>query len=164
MNTQSDWSSENHFHGPAEPPPAGGPGQSEPGGLIPPWSVPPGLLNVSRSAAWREAHADDLAEEDADQHDRWPAEQPTYQSPDMRAAEQDAWPAEQQADVRSDVRADEQGGWPGVAPPAGWFLRRPGEGGSSPEPARDDPAASAAEDGYDAGDRASLAGEWFSPS
>ena len=105
MNTQSDWSSENHFHGPAEPPPAGGPGQPEPGGLIPPWSVPPGLLNVSRSAAWREAHADAQAEEDADQHDSWPAEQPTYQSPDMRAGEQDAWPAEQ--------RADEQDAWPG---------------------------------------------------
>jgi len=61
------------------------------------------------------------------------------------------------------MRAAEQDGWPGVAPPAGWFLRRPGEGGSLPEPARDRPVASTAEDGYDRGGEATLSGEWFSP-
>ena len=183
MNTQSNWSSENHFHGPAEPPPADAPGQSGPGGPVPSWSVPPGLLNVSRSAAWREAHADALDEaedpgnaidEDADEQDSWPApraEQPGGEPVGKRADEQDAWPAipadEQgawSAEQRADLRADEQEGWPGVAPPAGWFLRRPGEGGSSPVPARLDPAASAAEDSYHAGDQPSLTGEWFSPS
>ena len=194
MDTQSNWSSENHPHDPAEPPTAGAPGEPGSGGPIPPWSVPPGLLNVSRSAAWREAHADALdeaedpsaaADEPADDQDGWAAV-PSAEVPAV-PAEQDAWPAvpaaqgawpavpaaqgawpavpaAQSAD--QSLRADlgEQGGWPGVAPPAGWFLRRPGEGGSLPEPVRDYPDASAAEDGYYADEGAALPGEWFSPS
>src|SRR5580693_3589734 len=135
MDTQSDWSSEDRYQASGQTPPAGAPGRAGPGGPVPPWSVPPGLLNVTRSAAWREAHADALGEADdpgdaADEQAGQPAD------------EQDAW------------SANEQDSWPGVAPPAGWFLRRPGENDPSPAPARDDLAASVTE---------GAAGEWFSP-
>jgi hypothetical protein len=167
MDTQSDWSSEDRYQASGQTPPAGAPGQTGPGGLVPPWSVPPGLLNVTRSAAWREAHADALDEADdpgnaVDQQ----AGQPIDEQYAWSADEQAEQPADEQADHPADEQADqpahehdawsanEQDSWPGVAPPAGWFLHRPGESDPSPEPARDDSAARAIED---------AAGEWFSP-
>jgi len=175
MDTQSDWSSEDRYQASGQTPPAGAPGQTGPSGLVPPWSVPPGLLNVTRSAAWREAHADALDEADdpgnaadeqagqpideqyawsaAEQADQPADEQagrPAHEQADQPAHEHDAWPANEH-DAWS---PNEQDSWPGVAPPAGWFLHRPGESDPSPEPARDDSAARAIED---------AAGEWFSP-
>src|ERR1700733_3907280 len=165
MDTQSDWSSEDLYQAPGQAPPAGAPDQTGSGGLVPSWSVPPGLLDVTRSAAWRDAHAGALDEADdpanmPDEQHAWSAGE-KYARP---AGEQYARPADEQAGQPADTRdawpADEQDAWPGVAPPAGWFLHRPGESDPSPDPARDDPAASATED---AADEDSLAGEWFSP-
>jgi hypothetical protein len=197
MDTQSNWSSEDRYQASGQTPPAGVPDPTGSGGLVPSWSVPPGLLDVTRSAAWRDAHADALDEADdpanmpdeqyawsadeqadqpADTRDAWPAHeqagQPAHEQHAWSADEQHAWsvgeqyarPADEQAGQPADTRdawpADEQDAWPGVAPPAGWFLHRPGESDPSPDPARDDPAASATED---AADEDSLAGEWFSP-
>jgi hypothetical protein len=183
MDTQSDWSSEDRYQASGQTPPAGAPGQTGPGGPVPPWSVPPGLLNVTRSAAWREAHADALGEADdpgdaADEQAGQPADEQYTWSADEQAGqpadEQYTWSADEQAGPPADEQytwsADEQAGqpaheqdawsaneqdsWPGVAPPAGWFLRRPGENDPSSAPARGDLAASVTED---------AAGEWFSP-
>src|ERR1700689_4609028 len=103
MDTQSDWSSEDRYQAPGQTPPAGAPGQTGPGGLVPPWSVPPGLLNVTRSAAWREAHADALDEADdpgnaADEQ----ADQPIDEQYAWSADEQYAWSADEQADQPGD--------------------------------------------------------------
>ncbi len=154
MDTQSNWSSEDGFHGPEDASPGAAPGQAGqagpdgpdgPDGMVPPWSVPPGLLNVTRSAAWREAHAEVL--DDAGN------------------------PASEQASAYTGGQPGAQDAWPGVAPPAGWFLRRPGDSdlspGSAGRPARYDLPASAVEherDEHGEHDETSLAGEWFSPA
>src|SRR5580704_8315325 len=123
MDTQSDWSSEDRYQASGQTPPAGAPGQTGPGGPVPPWSVPPGLLNVTRSAAWREAHADALGEADdpgdaADEQATWSADEQAGQPAD----EQYTWSADEQAGQPAHEQdawsANEQDSWPGVALPA----------------------------------------------
>jgi hypothetical protein len=104
VNTDRNWSSENRYQDSA-PENSKNPGtaRSVQSGIVPAWSVPPGLIDPDRQTVPPEPSAEEAGQENRD-IDR-PAE-----------------PADRYEDMA----------WPGVAQPARWFLRAPtrlGQGG-----------------------------------
>src|SRR5208282_837967 len=124
MNTESHQSSENRHQdsSPAQEPQRTGVfGWGEPVGLVPPWSVPPGLIVPHPRAPQTDALAGDEPSENPvqDAHDGNPAHQAlSNQDPTHEASAAQRPPAE----APGEAPAAEDDAWPGIAPPAGWFL------------------------------------------
>ena len=110
MSTESDQSSGNRQHGSSSEEERQRTGLfrwDDPENLVPPWSVPPGLMIPGP----RQPKVGDSPE---------PA--PPSQVPEPAADGQTAGGS-----------AADDNSWPGVAPPAGWFLRAPQPSAASPE-------------------------------
>ena len=139
MGTESDQSSENRQHdsSPEEERQRTGLFRwDDPENLVPPWSVPPGLMVPGP----RRSQAADSPEPPPPGQ---AADSPEPAPPGQAADSPEPPPTVQAADGQAagGLAADDNS-WPGVAPPAGWFLRAPQPPAAGPAPATSRPDAS----------------------
>jgi hypothetical protein len=110
MNTERNWTSENRYNDSGSD--AAGAG---PNGIVPAWSVPPGLLNPARRITPPQPE---------------PEPQPEPGPSDQSAHESRPWPEDRRWDENRPWNEDRP--WPGVAEPARWFLRARAAAAPSP--------------------------------